>query len=56
LADDQKQARVSKRRIVIPSAASSREESAVSLPAESRFLADKSGFGMTTVGSFLSGG
>jgi hypothetical protein len=29
------------------SAASSREESAVSLPAASRFLADKPGFGMT---------
>jgi hypothetical protein len=35
------------------SAALSREESAVSLPATSRFLADKPGFGMTRVGSFL---
>ena len=32
------------------SAAFSREESAVSLPAANRFLADKSGFGMTRVG------
>ena len=35
------------RRIVIPKRGFSREESAVSLQAESRFLADKPGFGMT---------
>jgi len=34
-------------RIVIPKRGLSREESVVSLPAESRFFADKSGFGMT---------
>jgi len=35
------------------SAALSREESAASLPAANRFLADKAGFGMTRVGSLL---
>jgi len=34
-------------RIVIPKRGLSREESVVSLPAESRFLADKSCAGMT---------
>jgi hypothetical protein len=40
-------------RIVTPKRGIMREESAVSLLAESRFLADKAGFGMTRIGRFL---
>jgi hypothetical protein len=36
------------------SAPLSREESAFSLPAENRFLADKPGFGMTVTGNILA--
>jgi hypothetical protein len=40
----------SRQSIVIPKHLFSREESAVSLPAASRFLADKPGVGMTSGG------